>query len=156
VTLRPAALEEIRRAAASLPNRKAACIDALRIVQEHHGWVSDELVLEVARLLGMDPTEVDAVSTFYNLIYRRPVGTHVILCCDSVSCWIMGAERLHRALQEKLAVSFGQTTADGRFTLLPIACLGACDRAPALMIDGELHGSVEASRLPVLLEEHDG
>lgn len=118
-----------------LPDRKSACIDALRIVQEHRGWVSDESIVAIAELLGMSAAEVDAVATFYNLIFRKPVGRHVIMVCDSVSCFVMGAEQVRDALIAKLGVPLGGTTADGRFTLLPIVCLGACDHAPAMMID---------------------
>ena len=153
--LSPEEIEEVRTEMSRLPDRKAACIDALRIVQAHHGWVSDELVVELAELMGMDPAEIDSVATFYNLIFRRPRGRNVIFCCDSVSCWIMGAEKLHDELRQLLDVRFGETTIDDRFTLLPIACLGACDRAPAMMINEDLHGGVVTSRLPILLEDYE-
>jgi NADH-quinone oxidoreductase subunit E len=126
------------------PERRAACIEALKIVQRRRGWVSDESLREVAALLGMTPDELDGVGTFYNLIFRQPVGRHVILLCDSVSCWIMGYERLKADLTARLGIGFGQSTSDGRFTLLPIVCLGACDRAPTLMIDEDLYTNVDA------------
>jgi len=106
-------------------------------------------VRAVAALLDMTPDELDSVATFYNLIFRQPVGRHVILVCDTVSCWVMGYEEIVAQLGERLGIAFGQTTADGRFTLLPIPCLGACDRAPAMMIDDDLHGPV----LPEALDE---
>ena len=84
--LSPVEKEEIAAAAAHYELKKAAGIDALRIVQRHRGWVSDETLKEVAEALAMTPTELDSVATFYNLIFRRPVGRHVILICDSVSC----------------------------------------------------------------------
>jgi NADH-quinone oxidoreductase subunit E len=126
---------EVRR----YPDRQAGCIDALRIVQKHRGWVSDEGIRDVAGSVGISRHEVDAVATFYNLIYRRPVGRHVIHVCDSVSCWIMGCDRVCERLQQVLGIGWGETTGDGRFTLLPIPCLGACDQAPAMLLDGELH-----------------
>ena len=89
----------------------------------------------------MTADELDGVATFYNLIFRRPVGRHVILLCDSVSCWIMGYERLREHLRERAghrARARPPPTAASR--CCPIVCLGACDHAPALMIDGELHG----------------
>ena len=79
----------------------------------------------------MTPEELDGVATFYNLVFRRPVGRHVALICDSVSCWIMGYEKLRQGLTSRLNVSLGETTADNRFTVLPIVCLGVCDHAPA-------------------------
>jgi NADH-quinone oxidoreductase subunit E len=97
---------------------------------------------------------VEGVATFYNLIYRRPVGRHVILVCDSVSCWIMGYEDLRKRLEEHLGIGLGQTTPDGRFTLLPIGCLGACHRAPAMIVDGDLHENLSPEALDRILEEY--
>src|SRR5215831_3674108 len=107
------------------PNRKAVCIDAMKVVQKHRGWISDDALHDIAELLGMSSTDLDGVATFYNLIFRRPVGRHVIYLCDSVSCWIMGSDRQCRHLVDQLQLQPGETTPDGRFTLLPIVCLGA-------------------------------
>ena len=152
--LTSAETEAITALARQYEARRGACIEALRIVQRSHGWISDESLREVARLLDMSPDELDGVATFYNLIFRRPVGRHVILICDSVSCWIMGYEALRDALQTRLGARLGETTADGRFTLLPIVCLGACDHAPTIMIDEDLHRDVDAARLDALLERY--
>jgi NADH-quinone oxidoreductase subunit E len=135
-------------------HKRAACIEALKIVQRHQGWVSDESIRDIAALLEMMPDELDSVATFYNLIFRKPVGKHVILLCDSVSCWIMGYVRLREHLQARLGIRLGETTADGRFTLLPIVCLGTCDHAPALMIDNELYRDLDPEKLDVVLEQH--
>ena len=105
----------------------------------------------VATMISMSADELDGVATFYNLIYRRPVGRHVILLCDSVSCYIVGYEKIRRALEAKLGIRYGETTSDDRFTLLPIACLGACERGPALMIDEDTHFNVTAERLDQIL-----
>ena len=115
------------------------------VVQKHRGWVSDEALRDVAAMISMSADELDGVATFYNLIYRRPVGRHVILFCDSVSCWIVGYEKIRRALEAQARHPLGETTADDRFTLLPIVCLGACERAPALMIDEDTHFDVDAA-----------
>lgn len=131
--------------------KSAVVIDALKIVQRHRGWVSDESVRDIAALLQMTPGDVDSVASFYNLIFRRPVGRHVILLCDSISCWIMGCERLRERLSARLGIQPGETTADGEFTLLPIVCLGTCDHAPALMIDDDLHRNVEPEKLDGIL-----
>lgn len=145
---------EIEHHLRQYPFKRAACIEALKSVQKTRGWVSDETLREVAAALDMSPHELDSVATFYNLIYRRPVGRHVILLCDSVSCWIVGYDPLREALMQTLNVEMGETTADGRFTLLPIACLGACDKAPAMMIDEDLHAPVELNRLGEILEAY--
>ena len=137
------------------PTRQSACIEALKIVQKHDGWVSDDAVKELAELIGMPAAELDSVATFFNLIYRRPVGDHVILLCDSVSCWLMGCNKIRRQLNDRLGIDYGQTTDDNRFTLLPMACLGTCDRAPAMMIDEELHQDLTAEGLDQILKATD-
>lgn len=146
--------QEIEKEFPHYPQKQAACIEALKVVQRHRGWVSDEAIKEIAELLEMTPDEVDNVATFYNLIFRKPVGKHVILICDSVSCWITGYERLREHLTARLGINLGETTADGRFTLLPIVCLGTCDHAPALMIDDDLHRDLDPERIDEILERY--
>jgi NADH-quinone oxidoreductase subunit E len=131
--------------------RRAVCIDAMKIVQKHRGWVSDDALQDIGELLDMSAAELDGIATFYNLIFRQPVGRHVIYVCDSVSCWIMDAERQFRHLSKQLGVQPGQTTADGRFTVVPIVCLGACDHAPVMMVDDDLHGDLEPAKIDQIL-----
>jgi len=131
--------------------KRAVCIDALKIVQRRRGWVSDENVRDLAEFLEMTPDELDSVATFYNLIFRKPVGRRVILICDSVSCWIMGYDRIREHLTARLGIKLGETSADGEFTMLPIACLGACDHAPTLMIDETLYQDLEPQQLDRIL-----
>ncbi len=145
---------EIEAELPKYPTKQAVSIDAMKIVQKHRGWVSDEALQDIADLLGMSTSDLDGVATFYNLIFRRPVGRHVVYLCDSVSCWIMGYEQQRRHLKERLGIEFGGTTADGRFTLLPIVCLGACDHAPAMMVDGDLHEDVDPARIDAILEQY--
>lgn len=145
-------IEAIEAEAAHLPDRQSAAIEALQIVQAKRGWVSDESLSAIARLLEMSTAELDSIATFYNLIFRQPVGRHVIMICDSVSCYVMGCDRVRSAVAEHLGIQPGQTTEDGRFTLLPIVCLGACDRAPVMMVDDEVLGDVQAGAVADLLE----
>jgi NADH-quinone oxidoreductase subunit E len=143
--------KEIEVAADHYELKKAAGIEALKIVQKHRGWVSDEALNDVAEMLEMSQTDLDAVATFYNFIFRRPVGRHVILVCDSVSCWIMGYDAIVNHLKARLGIDFGETTGDGRFTLLPQVCLGACDRAPVMMIDEQLYVELDAKKIDEIL-----
>ncbi|MGH9452326.1 MAG: NADH-quinone oxidoreductase subunit NuoE [Terriglobia bacterium] len=152
--LSPEERQEIEVELAHYPTKQAVCIDAMKIVQKHRGWVSDESLRDIAAMLEMTPDDLDGVATFYNLIYRKPVGRHVISVCDSVSCWIMGYERLRDALKSRLGVKMGETTADGRFTLIPIVCLGACDHAPTLLVDQDLHHDVDPQKLDSVLEKY--
>jgi NADH-quinone oxidoreductase subunit E len=147
--------QEINAELSHAATKASASVDALNIIQRHRGWVSDEAVKDVAAVLDMTTDELDAVATFYSFIFRRPVGRHVILVCDSISCWVMGYNPLLDVLKEKLDISFGETTTDKRFTLLPISCLGACDRAPAMMVDEDLYGPVMPEMMDEILGKYD-
>ncbi|EPC00038.1 hypothetical protein L861_07690 [Litchfieldella anticariensis FP35 = DSM 16096] len=133
---------------------QAACIEALKIVQRRHGWVPDGAIVAIAEALGIGPAEVEGVATFYSLVFRQPVGRHVILVCDSSSCFLTGYDALREALSSRLGIGFGQTTSDGRFTLLPVCCLGACDSGPVLMIDDDTYGPVAVEDVADLLESY--
>lgn len=146
---------EIEHAMAHYEDPRAASIDALKAVQRHRGWVSDGAIDAIAAVLGIAAADVDGVATFYNRIYRQPVGRHVISVCDSVACFLTGYEELKAELQQRLGVQYGQTTPDGRFTLLPICCLGNCDRGPALMIDDDTHGPVAPADVGQLLAGYE-
>jgi NADH-quinone oxidoreductase subunit E len=152
--LSPEEREEIEREAAHYPTKEAVCIDALKIVQRRRGWISDEGLRDIAELLEMSVDELDGVATFYNLIFRKPVGRHVIMVCDSVSCWIMGYNKLREHLSKSLGIKMGETTSDGRFTLLPIVCLGACDHAPVMTVDGDLHRELDPQNVGGVLEKY--
>jgi NADH-quinone oxidoreductase subunit E len=145
---------EINAELAHCATKASASIEALNIVQRHQGWISDESLKEIARILEMTPDELDAVATFYSFIFRKPVGRHVILVCDSVSCWVMGFNPLLDLLKTNLDIAFGETTRDKRFTLLPISCLGACDRAPAMMVDDDLYGPVTPEMMEEILDKY--
>jgi NADH-quinone oxidoreductase subunit E len=145
---------EINHELSHYPNKQAVCIDAMLIVQRHRGWVSDESIRDLADYLEMSTAGLDGVATFYNLIRRKPVGRHVALICDSISCWIMGCDRVRDQLCARLGTTLGGSTADGRFTLLPIVCLGACDHAPAIMIDDDLHTDLDEHRIDQILEQY--
>ena len=144
-------LEEVKQ----YPYPAVACIDALKIVQHHRGWVSDESLRDIAQILGISNEEVDGVATFYSRIYRKPVGRNVILICDSVSCMIMGYGSIYEYVSKKLGIGFGETTSDGRFTLLPISCLGDCDHAPALMINNNHYNNMTVGKIEELLARYN-
>jgi NADH-quinone oxidoreductase subunit E len=146
--------EQIEHEIGMVPVKKAACIEALKIVQQHRRWVSDEGIQDVAGILEMSPEEVDSVATFYNLIFRQPVGRHIILLCDSISCYVMGLNHLRDELESLLGIRYGQTTEDGRFTLLPNPCLGTCDHAPALMVDDDLYRDLQPEAIAGILEKY--
>ena len=146
--------EEIEDVLPHYPDRRSVGIEALKIVQKHRGWVTDEGIVDIAGFLQLPVAELEGVATFYNLIFRKPVGQHVILLCDSVTCWIMGCEKLHRHLCQRLDIALGETTADGRFTLLPNVCLGACDHAPVMMVDEAHYQDLDAAKVDSILEHY--
>jgi NADH-quinone oxidoreductase subunit E len=147
-------IKEINEEIKQYPYPAVACIDALKIVQKHRGWVSDESVKDIAQLLNISNEEVDGVATFYSRLYRKPVGRNIILICDSVSCMIMGYESLYNYISKKLGITFGGTSEDGRYTLLPISCLGDCDNAPAMMINNDHFNRLTTDKIDELLERY--
>src|SRR6266567_7572083 len=111
------------RVASAITSREAA-VDVMKELQAHDGWLTDEAVGEAAEILGLSPLQVEELATFYEMIYRRPVGKKVIHVCDSISCWSVGCEAIMSHLQKSLGIGPGETTGDGVFTLIPCCCLG--------------------------------
>lgn len=132
-------IEKIEHEAKKFPYRKAAAIEALLLIQKERRYIDNDILENIAHILDMSPSELDSIATFYNLIYRKPVGEKVVRICDSVSCYILGYEDVLTSIKEYLKVDFGQTTHDKKFTLLPAQCLGCCDKGPAMMINDELY-----------------
>lgn len=146
--------QEIEKELEHYEYKRAACIEALKILQRHRGWVSDEGLTDLAPLLEMSAAELDNVATFYNLIYRQPVGENVILLCDSISCWLMGYENIRDYLQDHLGIKYGETTEDGKFTLIPMVCLGTCDHAPAMMVGEDLYRDLTPEKIDQIIEKY--
>jgi NADH-quinone oxidoreductase subunit E len=140
------------RVAAAITPREAA-VDVMKELQAHYGWLTDAAVGEAAELLGLSPLQVEELATFYEMIYRRPVGKKVLHVCDSISCWAMGCETLMDHLAQRFGVEPGGTTADGMLTLLPCACLGMCGDGPALMVGETLYGKVTPEKANEILEK---
>lgn len=114
----------------------------MKELQRHYGWLTDEALEEASRLLGLSPLQIEELATFYEMIYRRPVGRHVVHVCDSISCWTMGGETLLEALADILEIKPGSTSTDGGITLLPCSCLGNCGEAPCMMIGEKQYGNM--------------
>jgi len=154
--LTEAEIKEIEHEMELYPDKQAVGLEALKIVQKHQGWVSDESLLAVSRFLDIPVSDLEGVATFYNLIYRRPVGRNVMLFCNSVSCWIMGCDSIKDHIKEKLNIDFGETSECGNFTLLPVPCLGDCDRAPTMMVGDDLHRNLTPESIDrIILDYRD-
>ncbi len=127
-------------------------IDVMYALQHHYGYMSDEAMEEAARLLGMTQLELDELATFYDFIYREPVGRYVIHICDSAICWLNGHESLVDHLCRRLDIPLGGTTADGLFTLLPVCCIGYCDHAPAMLINRKVYGHLTPEKIDGIID----
>lgn len=147
-------IEEIEHELTLYPDKKAVGLEALKIVQKHQGWVSDESLLGIARYLDIPVADLEGVATFFNLVYRQPVGDNVILFCNSVSCWIMGCESMREHINNRLGIDFGETTADDKFTMIPVPCLGDCDNAPVMMVGEDLHRRLNEEQIDQLIERY--
>jgi NADH-quinone oxidoreductase subunit E len=128
-------------------------IDLMFDAQSHFGYLSDAALEESAALLGMTPLELEELATFYTFIYREPVGRYVIHVCDSLICWMHGYEKLADYLRRTLQIEMGGTSADGLFTLLPVCCIGYCDRSPAMLINRRVYGNLTAEKIDAILTE---
>jgi len=128
-------------------------VDVMFALQDHYGSLSDGALEEASALLGMTPLEMEELATFYTFIFREPVGKYVIHVCDSVICWMDGFESIRDYLSQKLGIKMGETTPDGLFTLLPVCCIGYCDRSPAILINRKVYGPLTPEKLDIILEE---
>ena len=143
---------DLERRIAEADHPKELVVDVMMACQEAFGYLSDEAVAIAAGMLGMTPLEVEELATFYNYIYREPVGKYVIHVCDSVICWMAGYLSLRDYLSKKLGIEMGETTPDGRFTLLPACCLGYCDRAPAMMVNKTVYGFLTPEKIDEIID----
>jgi len=140
------------RVEAAFTPREAA-VDLMKELQRHYGWLTDEAVGEAAALLGLTPLQVEELATFYEMIYRRPVGRRVIHVCDSISCWSVGCGQVMTHLEKTLGIGPGETTPDGIFTLVPCCCLGNCGAGPTMMVGDTLYGKLTPEKVDEILAE---
>jgi NADH-quinone oxidoreductase subunit E len=131
---------EIARLQKEYPDPQSALLGALLLAQvDYGGWLPDRAFDEVAAVMELPPALVASVATFYTMLHRRPVGRHVIQVCTNISCSLLGAEHLVEYLSLKLGVRPGETTPDGKITLLEVECLGSCGTAPVLQLGDRLY-----------------
>jgi len=143
--------ESLRTKIAGAESPREQAINVMFVVQKHYGYLSDEGLMEAAELLGMTPLELEELATFYDFIYRRPVGKFVIHVCDGVVCWMFHENSVFAYLCQRLRVCAGEIAADGMFTVLPSACIGYCDHAPAMLINGKFYGPLTPEKIDEIL-----
>jgi len=132
---------------------QSALIPALHVAQADQGWLSEDTQREVAQILGLTPQAVRQVVTFYTMFNQKPVGRHMIQVCRNLSCSLLGGQRLQKQIQDKLGLTDGETTQDGRFTYVSVECLGSCGTAPVLMVNDRYYENVTPQQVERLLEE---
>jgi NADH-quinone oxidoreductase subunit E len=151
--LPPELQTELAQQIAAAAHPREQVINIMYVLQKHYGYMNDEAVREAAAFLDMTPLEVEELATFYDFIYREPVGKFVIHVCDGVVCWMFHEGSVFDYLCEKLGVCAGEVSADGMFTVLPSACLGFCDHAPAMLINGVFYGHLTPEKIDEILEK---
>ncbi len=151
--LSPEAKNDIEKLKSVYENNQSALIPALHRAQADQGWLSAETQSEVARLLDLSLQTVAGVVSFYTMFHQKPVGKYLLQVCRNLSCTMLGGQELRKKLEEKLGISEGETTPDGRFTLVEVECLGSCGTAPVIMVNDRYVENVKAADVDRLLSE---
>ncbi len=144
-------LEEVRRLQSLYPEKRGALLPVLHLAQDTFGYVSLEVEEYVAGLFGLTPAHVHEVVTFYTMFFQQPKGRHVVAVCHNLSCHLLGAKTIIDHLTERLGIEVGETTADGRVTLLSVECLCACEQAPMMQVDDRYEGNLTADKVDQIL-----
>jgi NADH-quinone oxidoreductase subunit E len=157
VALRPfqvsdAMRAEMEQALTRYPNKRSAVLPVLWVIQKQHGWLSPEALRWTAAFLELAEPEVFGVATFYTMFNVQPVGRHHLQVCMTLSCSLMGADRLFKHLERKLGIGHGETTPDGRFTLRKVECLAACGGGPCMQVGFDFHENLDEASADRLLE----
>jgi NADH-quinone oxidoreductase subunit E len=145
--------ERINTIVSGSETRQSALIPVLREIQNEFGYLSNESMEEAAGILGLPPSSVQNVATFYTMFFRKPVGEHVIWLCRTLSCALRGAEHVEHHMCERLGVRTGETTPDGKITLMEAECLASCGTAPVMLVDDKLEENLTKERVDRLIEE---
>ncbi len=144
--------EKINEILSSSETVQSALIPVLHKVQLEYGWLSYDSMKEVAEILSISPASVQNVATFYTMFFTKPVGKHIIWLCKTLSCALKGSEHVEHYLTERLGISSGETTTDGKFTLLEAECLASCGTAPVMLVDDELYENLTRKKIDEIVE----
>lgn len=134
------------------PDKKAALLQLLHLVQKEFGFVSEDKEEEVANFLGISPARVHEVLTFYTMYHKKPVGKYHIQVCQNISCSLLGAKNIIEYLTSKLLIKPGETTPDKKFSLSTVECLGSCGTAPVMKINDEYYENLTEERISEILD----
>lgn len=145
--------ERINLIVSGSETKQSALIPVLREIQNEFGHLSNESMEEAAGILGIPPSSVQNVATFYTMFFRKPVGEHVVWLCRTLSCALRGAEHVEHYMCERLGVKTGGTTPDGKITLMEAECLASCGTAPVMLVDDRLEENLTKEKVDRLIEE---
>jgi NADH-quinone oxidoreductase subunit E len=146
-------LKNLQHKMSTAEHPRELAVEVMFALQRHYGYLSDEALREGALLLEMNALELEELATFYDFIYRRPVGKYVIHVCDGLMCWMLNHQSVLDYLCQRLGIASGGTTEDGLFTILPVGCIGYCDHAPAMLINGRMVGPLTPESLEEILQQ---
>jgi len=147
------AKSEIQQLKARYPHPNSALLPALALAQKEHGWLSPEVLEEVAQVMELSPAQVGSVASFYTMFNRRPVGKYLVQVCTNIACSLLGAEHIVEHLKRQLGIGVGETTPDGRFTLMEVECLGSCGTAPVMQVNDTYYENLTAEKVDQILAE---
>ena len=147
-------LSKIADISAKYPANRGSLIPILQDVQEKFGYLSEASVEELGRLMGISTNEIYAVATFYTQFRFSPPGQHRIQSCQGTACHVRGGHQLLTELEQRLGITAGQTTTDGKFDLERVACLGCCALAPVVSVDGKVHAQMTAKKIPSIISQY--
>ena len=150
--LSEAACRQIQALIGKYPKKRSALIPSLRLAQKEAGYISPETMCEIARMFDLSPNEVHEVASFYTMLFRKPMGKYVIQVCTNISCMLCNAEGIVAHLTEKLGIKTGETTPDGKYTLLEVECLGSCGTSPVMQINEDYYEDLTPEKVDRILD----
>jgi len=150
--LSQSACQQIQALIQKYPEKRSALIPALQLAQKEAGYLSQETISEIARIFGLAPNEVQEVSTFYTMLYKKSVGKYVVQVCTNISCLLCNAEQIMEHLTRRLGIRPGETTPDKKFTLVEVECLGSCGTSPVVQINDQYHEELTTEKLDKILD----
>jgi NADH-quinone oxidoreductase subunit E len=145
--------DKFRHLLSIYPQRRSALIPMLLIAQREHGYVTNDDIEFVAKLVELSASEVESILSFYTLLRRRPVGKHHILVCTNLSCLLTGSDEIEACIKRKLGVDFGQVTPDGLFSAIEFECLGSCTTAPVIQVNGDFYENLDVKKTEAIIDD---
>jgi NADH-quinone oxidoreductase subunit E len=150
--LSDAACQKIQALMGQYPRKRSALIPSLQLAQKEAGYLSSEIMHEIARLFDLSPNEVNEVVSFYTMFYKKPMGKYVIQVCTNISCLLCNAEEIVAHLIQRLGIKIGETSADQKYTLLEVECLGSCGTSPVIQINEDYYEDLTIEKLDRVLD----